>query len=98
VVLSPKSVAVGRSVAELPLVGNSHEFRMVGISHIGQAPEGPMGDYHLQAGDAGVIEVDESFLHKQCAESEFIVTRPIKGYHRCRGSIAPWSPLQSRPR
>ena len=80
VVLSPNSAAVGRLLSELPVRESTFEYRVVGVSHNGEAPEGPIGDYRLQAGDAGVLEVDDSFFFENRSEPDFILTRPIAGY------------------
>ena len=60
-VVSPKSLAVGRLISELPLPGSPFQARLVGVSHDGQGPEGPLGEYRVQAGDAAMLEVDDAF-------------------------------------
>ena len=45
VVVSSRSPAVGRLVSELPLPDSPYAAAIVGGSHDGQAPPGPLGDY-----------------------------------------------------
>jgi di/tricarboxylate transporter len=80
VVVSPSASAVGRLVSELPLPDSPYSGLIVGGSHHGQAPEVPLGDYRVQAGDAGILEVDDSFFYENRRESDFILTKAIDGF------------------
>jgi di/tricarboxylate transporter len=81
VVVSPKSPAVGRLISELPsLPDRTYTGLVVGASHDGQAPVVPLGDYRVQAGDGGILEVDDSFFHENRRETEFILTKVIDGF------------------
>jgi di/tricarboxylate transporter len=81
VVVSPKSPAVGHLISELPLPDSPYSALIVGGSHEGQAPEVPLGDYRVQAGDAGILEVDDSFFYENRRETDFILTKAIDGFH-----------------
>lgn len=80
VVASPATPAMGRLISEIPLPGSPYELRVVGVSHDGQAPEVPLRDYRLQPGDAGVLEVADSFFYENRRESDFVLIKPIEGY------------------
>jgi di/tricarboxylate transporter len=80
VVVSPKSPAVGRLISELPLPDSPYSALIVGGSHDGQAPDVPLGDYRVQAGDGGILEVDDSFFYENRRETDFILTKAIDGF------------------
>lgn len=80
VVVSPKSPAVGRLVSELPLPDSPYSAAIVGGSHQGQALEVPLGEYRVQPGDSGILEVDDSFFYENRRETDFILTRVIEGF------------------
>jgi di/tricarboxylate transporter len=80
VVVSPKSPAVGRLISELPLPNSPYGALIVGGSHDGQAPEVSLGDYRVQAGDSGILEVDDSFFYENRRETDFILTKVIDGF------------------
>jgi di/tricarboxylate transporter len=81
VVVSPKSPAVGRVISELPLLPDrTYTGLVVGASHNGHAPEVPLRDYRVQAGDGGILEVDDSFFYENRREAEFILTKVIDGF------------------
>jgi di/tricarboxylate transporter len=81
VVVSPKSPAVGRLISELPLPGSPYNALLVGASHDGQAPGVPLCDYRIQAGDEGILEVDDSFFYENRSETDFILTKAIDGFN-----------------
>jgi di/tricarboxylate transporter len=81
VVVSPKSPAVGRLISELPLPGSPYSASLVGASRDGQAPEIPLGDYRIQAGDGAILEVDDSFFYEDRSETDFILTKAIDGFN-----------------
>lgn len=80
VVVSRNSPAVGRLISELPLPDSPYSALIVGGSHDGQALEVPLGDYRVQAGDAGILEVDDSFFYENRREMDFILTKVIEGF------------------
>jgi di/tricarboxylate transporter len=80
VVVSPKSPAVGRLISELPSPETQFSVSIVGASHNGHAPEVPLGDYRVQAGDGGILEVDDSFFYENQLETHFILTKVIDGF------------------
>jgi di/tricarboxylate transporter len=49
-------------------------------SHDGQALEVPLGEYRIQSGDAGILEVNDSFFHENRRETDFILTKAIEGF------------------
>ncbi|HTS59161.1 MAG TPA: TrkA C-terminal domain-containing protein [Terriglobales bacterium] len=79
-VVSSKSPAVGHLISELPLPDSPYRALIVGGSHDGQAPEVPLGDYRVQAGEAGILEVDDSFFYENRRETDFILTKVIEGF------------------
>ena len=80
VVVSPKSQAVGRLISELPLPDSPYSGYIVGGSHDGQAPDVPLGDYRVQAGDGGILEVEDSFFYENRRETDFSLTKVINGF------------------
>jgi len=87
-VVSPKSPAVGRLMSELPLPGSPFQARVVGVSHDGQAPQGPLEEYRVQAGDAAMLEVDDAFFYENRRESDFALTKRVEGFQVQRVSRA----------
>jgi di/tricarboxylate transporter len=81
VVVSPRAAAVGRLISELPLPGSPYSALLVGASRDGLAPEIPLGEYRVEAGDAGVLEVDDSFFYENRSETDFILTKAINGFN-----------------
>lgn len=81
VVISPRAAAVGRLISELPLPGSPYSALLVGVSHDGHAPEIPLGEYRVEAGDSGILEVDDSFSYENRSETDFILTKAIDGFH-----------------
>ena len=88
VVISGRSPAVGRLISELPSPGSPYRASLVGRSHIGQAPEIPLGGYRVQAGDSGILEVDDSFFYENRSETDFTMTKAIDGFQRATDSRA----------
>jgi di/tricarboxylate transporter len=80
VVISPRASAVGRLISELPLPNSPYTALLVGVSHNGHAPEIPLGDYRVEAGDSGILEVDDSFFSEDRSETDFILTKTINGF------------------
>ncbi len=80
VVVSSRAPAVGRLVSELPLPDSPYAVALVAGSHDGEAPQVPLGDYRVQAGDAGILEVDDSFFYENRLETDFILIKVIEGF------------------
>ncbi len=80
VVVSPHAPAVGRLVSELPLPGSPYNALLVGASHDNLAIDTPLGDYRVQAGDGGILEVDDSFFYEDRRETDFALTKVIEGF------------------
>src|SRR5215831_11874818 len=74
-VLSARAPAVGHKVSDLPLPDSRYELMLVGVSRNGQAPEQPLADFRLEAGDAAVVEVDDAFFYENRREIDFILTK-----------------------
>jgi len=53
----------------------------VGISRKGSAPRESLGSVIVEAGDSGIVEVDDSFFYENRTETDFILTKPLHGYH-----------------
>jgi di/tricarboxylate transporter len=80
VVLSARSPAIGHKVGDLPLPDSPFQLMLVGVSRHGKAPTEPLADLHLEAGDAGVVEVDDAFFYEYRRESDFILTKRLEGF------------------
>jgi di/tricarboxylate transporter len=80
VVLSARSPAIGHKVGDLPLPDSPFQLMLVGVSRHGKAPSEPLADLHLEAGDAGVVEVDDAFFYENRRESDFILTKRLEGF------------------
>jgi di/tricarboxylate transporter len=79
-VVSPRAPAVGRLVSEVPVPDSPYRAAVVGVSHDGQAPEGPLGNYRVQPGDAAIIEVSDAFFYENRLESDFVLIKGVTGY------------------
>jgi di/tricarboxylate transporter len=80
VVLSARSPAIGHKVGDLPLPDSPYQLMLVGVSRNGQAPSEPLAELRLEAGDAGVVEVDDAFFYENRRESDFILTKRLEGF------------------
>lgn len=80
VVLSARSPAIGHKVGDLPLPDSPYQLMLVGVSRHGQAPPEPLKDFRLEAGDAGVVEVDDAFFYENRREADFILTKRLEGF------------------
>jgi di/tricarboxylate transporter len=87
-VVSPRAPAVGRLVSEVPVPDSPYRAAVVGVSHDGQPPEGPLDQYRVQAGDAGILEVPESFFYENRLETDFVLIKTVSGYEVQRGERA----------
>src|SRR5687767_4335187 len=81
VVLSARSPAIGHKVGDLPLPDSPFQMMLVGVSRHGKAPQEPLSEFHLEAGDAGVVEVDDAFFYENRRETDFILTKRLEGFH-----------------
>jgi len=80
VVLSPLSPANGHKVGDLPLPNSPYELMLVGVSRNGQAPREPLKNFRLEAGDAGVVEVNDAFFYENRRETDFLLTKRLEGF------------------
>ena len=80
VVLSARSPAIGHKVGDLPLPDSPFQLMLVGVSRHGLAPREPLAEFHLEAGDAGVVEVDDAFFYENRRETDFILTKRLEGF------------------
>ena len=80
VVLSARSPAIGHKVGDLPLPDSPYQLMLVGVSRHGQAPCEPLSEFRLEAGDAGVVEVDDAFFYENRREADFILTKRLEGF------------------
>jgi di/tricarboxylate transporter len=81
VALSAHALAIGHRISDLPLPDSSYEIMLAGISRHGRAPDQSLLDLRLEPGDAAVIEVNDSFFYENSRETDFIITKPLDGYH-----------------
>lgn len=80
VVLSARSPAIGHKVGDLPLPDSPYQLMLVGVSRYGKAPAEPLAELRLEAGDAGVVEVDDAFFYENRREADFILTKRLEGF------------------
>jgi di/tricarboxylate transporter len=80
VVVSARAISVGHRISELPLPGSPYNVHIVGVSRQGQAPEISLADWRVEAGDSGVLEVDDAFFYENRSEVDFILKKRLKGY------------------
>ncbi len=80
VVLSANAPAIGHQVGDLPLPDSPYRLMLVGVSRNGKAPQEPLASFRLQPGDAGVVEVDDSFFYENRRETDFILTKRLEGF------------------
>jgi di/tricarboxylate transporter/Trk K+ transport system NAD-binding subunit len=80
VVVSNRARAVGRTVSELPLPDSPYEVSLVGIAKNGAAPATELRNLEVEAGDAAILEVAESFFYENRREEDFTLTKRLPGY------------------
>ena len=56
------------------------------LSRENELPEGSLGDFRIQPGDIGVLEVEDDFFYETRDQFEFSLTRQIDGYRIQRTS------------
>jgi hypothetical protein len=79
-VVSARAISVGHRISELPLPGSPYNVHIVGVSRQGKAPEISLSDWRVEAGDSGVLEVDDAFFYENRSEVDFILKKRLKGY------------------
>jgi di/tricarboxylate transporter len=80
VVISTDSPVMGSQNSALQLSGNPYEAMLVGISRDGQIPAESLADFHVEAGDTAIIEVDNSFFQQGQGEKDFALVKRVEGY------------------
>jgi len=89
VVVAPSHPTIGRYISELPVRENPpYRAEIVAISRDNAAPETPLKDFRIQAGDVGVLEVEDDFFYQTRGQSEFSLTRHLDGFRIQRTSRA----------
>jgi hypothetical protein len=61
---------------------------LVGVSRNGQVPGQSLRDLRAEAGDAAVIEFNDSFFYENRRETDFAITKPLEGYYVKRANRA----------
>ena len=79
-VLSARSPAIGHKIGDLPLPDSPYQLMLVGVSRNGHAPAQPLKDFRLEAGDAGVVEVNDAFFYENRRERDFILVKRLEGF------------------
>jgi di/tricarboxylate transporter len=79
-VLSSRAPAIGHRISDLPLPDSRYELMLVGVSRNAEAPQQPLADFRLEAGDAAVVEVDDAFFYENSRETDFILTKRLEGF------------------
>lgn len=77
VVVSRRAPAIGQQIKDIPLPDSPLKASLVGLSRGGKPVEGPMAEIRVQAGDVGVMEVDESFFHENMRKVAFSMVRRV---------------------
>lgn len=78
-VVSPQCPEIGRKIAELPQSESPCRFAIVGLSRLGQAPDTPLAEVRLEAGDDLILEVEEDFFQDNLNEVKFSLTKRLTG-------------------
>lgn len=78
-VVSPQCPEIGRQIADLPHAESPCRFAIVGLSRLGQAPDTPLAEVRLQAGDDLILEVEEDFFQDNLNEVKFSLTKRLTG-------------------
>ncbi|MBT8507469.1 hypothetical protein AZH53_03375 [Methanomicrobiaceae archaeon CYW5] len=82
VVVAPTNPAVGYRISFLQwLTSSFFTTEVVGMSRNGKPLETPFPETAIQAGDSIILEVDESFFFERRDETQFIVEKPLSGFH-----------------
>jgi di/tricarboxylate transporter len=82
VVVAPKSEISGHTISELPLRDPPpFEARVIALSRNGRPPEGSIHEFRVQGGDNSVLEVNDSFFYDARDETDFLITKRLRGYN-----------------
>ena len=89
VVVAASHPSVGRYIAELPVREDPpYRAEIVAICRDNNAADEALRDFRIQAGDVGVLEVEDEFFYQTRGQSEFSLTRRLEGYRIQRTSRA----------
>lgn len=80
VVVSEQSGGVGRQLKDLPLPDSPLKYLVVGSSKSGQPPRDPFEEIRIEAGDAGILEVDDTFFFNDRAETAHTIVKRLTGH------------------
>ncbi len=81
VVVSQQSMAAGRKIRDIPFIGSPYSFRVVAVSRDGLCLNRPLEEVRIQPGDSAVLEVNDSFIYQSQLEKDFVLTKPLEGFH-----------------
>jgi len=90
VVVSRRSMAIGRKISEFPLPESHYKFNLVALSRGGRPIDGPIHNVEIRAGDIAVLEVNDSFFYINHNEVQFAATKRITAasIHRIDRAVA----------
>jgi hypothetical protein len=89
VVVASPNPAVGRLVSELPVRDEPvYRASIVALSRNGQAQQTPIRDVRINSGDGAILEVEDSFFYETRDETDFLITKRLKGFRIRRTSRA----------
>jgi len=80
VVVAEGSEPVGLRVGDLPLPNSTLDYFVVGSSKRGQAPDLPFEEIRIEPGDAGILEVTDSFFFDNRHETSFTIAKRLEGH------------------
>ncbi len=80
-VVSPQGTMVGRRVSELLIPDSPYRLWVVAISRNGQTLDEHISEAVIEAEDDIIMEVDDAFFHEHRNETEFLMTRRLRGAH-----------------
>ena len=79
VVVSRRSSAIGREISEMPIPESPYKLNIVAMSRGGKPIGASMRDVRIEAGDIGILEVDDAFFYENRNEIEFSTTKRLTG-------------------
>ncbi|MCB9138824.1 MAG: SLC13 family permease [Caldilineaceae bacterium] len=80
VVIAPDARQVGRRISDLPMKNEPYEAALIAVARGNRPPEGSIDDVVIQAGDAAIIEVADSFFYDVHREQDFLLTKRLQGF------------------
>jgi di/tricarboxylate transporter len=81
VVVAPNHPAAGRLVSELPVrEPPPYKAELVAVARNGKPIESPIMDMRVETGDNVILEVEDSFFYDTRDQTEFLLTRRLRGY------------------